>query len=119
MGECHQNPRAGRRLRQQYNLRHRQERSALADEVAKLYHYWDTRRNDKGVRMSPVGRVFLLGGGSNLKGIADYIAERVQAPAMRPNVWQNVCTFNDYVPPIDRRASLQYATAVGLSLRNF
>ena len=69
--------------------------------------------------MSPVGRVFLLGGGSNLKGIADYIAERVQAPAMRPNVWQNVCTFNDYVPPIDRRASLQYATAVGLSLRNF
>jgi len=93
--------------------------SALADEVAKLYHYWDTRRNDKGVRMTPLGRVFIMGGGANLKGLADYISERVQAPAMRPNVWQNVCTFNDYIPPIDRRASLQYAAAIGLALRSF
>lgn len=91
--------------------------SALADEVAKLYHYWDTRRNDKGVRVTPVSRVYLLGGNSNLKGLADFIAERVQAPTERPNVWKNVCAFDDYIPPIDRRTSLQYATAIGLALR--
>ena len=91
--------------------------AALADEVAKLYRYWDTRRNDKGVRMTPVGRVLILGGNSNLKGLANYIAERVQAPTFRPDLWQNVCSFEKYIPPIDRKTSLQYATAIGLALR--
>jgi len=91
--------------------------SALADEVAKHYRYWDTRRNDKGERVTPVEKVLLVGGNANIKGLADYIAERVQAPTERPNVWQNVCTFEEYIPPIDRRESLQFATAIGLALR--
>lgn len=91
--------------------------SALSDEVAKHYRYWDTRRDDKGERMTPVGRVLIVGGSSNLKGLADYIAGRIQAPTERPNVWQNVCSFEDYIPPIDRRTSLQFATSIGLALR--
>ena len=91
--------------------------SALADEVARHYHYWDTRRNEHGERMTPVGRVLLVGGSSNLKGLADYIAARVQAPTNRANVWLHVCSFDEYIPPIDRRTSLQYATTVGLALR--
>lgn len=91
--------------------------SALSDEIAKHYHYWDTRRNNKGERMTPVGRVLIVGGSANLKGLADYIAGRIKAPTERPNVWQNVCSFEEYIPPIDRRASLQFATAIGLALR--
>ncbi len=91
--------------------------AALADEVARHYQYWDTRRNERGERVTPVERVFLVGGGANLKGLTDYIAARVQVECTRPNVWQNVCSFDDYIPPIDRRASLQYATAIGLALR--
>ena len=91
--------------------------SVLADEVTKHYRYWDTRRNDKGERVTPVEKVLLVGGSANIRGLADYIAERVQAPTERPNVWQNVCTFEEYIPPIDRRESLQFATAIGLALR--
>jgi type IV pilus assembly protein PilM len=91
--------------------------SALGSEVARHFNYWDTRRNEQGERVTPVSRVLLVGGGSNLKGLADYIAGRVQAPVVRPNVWANVCSFEKYIPPIPRRTSLQYATAVGLSLR--
>lgn len=91
--------------------------SALADEVARHYQYWDTRRNERGERVTPVEHVLLIGGGANLKGLPDYIAARVQAECVRPNVWQNVCSFDDYIPPIDRRESLQYATAIGLALR--
>ncbi|MEY4747254.1 MAG: type 4 fimbrial biosis protein PilM, type pilus assembly protein PilM [Candidatus Parcubacteria bacterium] len=91
--------------------------SALADEVARHYHYWDTRRNERGERMTPVERVVLVGGSSNLNGLSDYIAGRVQAPAFCGDVWRHVCNFNEYVPSIDRRASLQYATAIGLALR--
>ena len=91
--------------------------SALADEVARHYHYWDTRRNERGERVTPVERVLLVGGGANLKGLPEFLAAKVQAPVVRPNVWRNVCSFDDYVPPIDRRTSLQYATAIGLALR--
>jgi type IV pilus assembly protein PilM len=91
--------------------------SALADEVARHYHYWDTRRNEKGERMTPVGKVVLIGGSANLHGLPEYIAGRVHAPTEIGNVWQHVTKFEDYVPPIDKRESLQFATAVGLALR--
>ncbi len=91
--------------------------AALADEVARHYHYWDTRRNEHGERMTPVGRVILVGGNSNLRGLSDYISGRVQAKALRGNVWRHVTGFNDYVPPIDKHNSLQFATAIGLALR--
>ncbi len=93
--------------------------SALGDEVARHFHYWDTRRNDRGDRMTPVSRVVLVGGSSNLSGLTDYIAGRVQAPTYRGDVWRRVCDYNEYIPPIDRRTSLQYATAIGLALRAF
>lgn len=91
--------------------------SALSDEVAKHYHYWDTRRNDKGEHMTPVGKVLIVGGSANLKGLADYIAGRIQAQTELPNVWENVRSFEEYIPPIDAKESLRYATAIGLALR--
>jgi len=91
--------------------------SALADEVARHYHYWDTRRNENGDRVTPVGRVLLVGGSSNLNGLDEFIASRVQAPTERGDVWQHIASYDEYIPPIDKRHSLQYATAVGLALR--
>ncbi len=92
--------------------------AALGDEVARHFHYWDTRRNQEGDRITPLERVFLLGGSANLKGLGDYLAARVQVEVVRPSVWRNACSFDDYIPPIDRRASLQFATAIGLALRS-
>ena len=89
----------------------------LGDEVARHFHYWDTRRDDHGERMTPVEKILLIGGSANLKGLADVIAMKVQAPTSRGNIWGNICSFDDYIPAIDRRASLQYATAAGLALR--
>jgi type IV pilus assembly protein PilM len=91
--------------------------SALSEEIAKHFHYWDTRRDSHGERVTPVGRVLLVGGSSNLQGLPAFIAGKVQAPVERGNVWVNICTFENYIPPIDFRTSLQYATAVGLGLR--
>lgn len=91
--------------------------SALADEIARHFNYWDTRRNDEGERVTPVNKVVLVGGSSNLRGLDDYVSGRVQAPVERGNVWSNIASFDEYIPPIDRRHSLQYATAIGLALR--
>ncbi len=91
---------------------------ALTQEVARHYHFWDTRRNEHGERVTPVGRIYLVGGSANLRGLAEYIASKVHAPTERPNVWRHVAQFDEYIPPIDRRTSLQFVTAVGLSLRS-
>jgi type IV pilus assembly protein PilM len=91
--------------------------AALADEIMRHFHYWDTRRNEEGQRVTPVGKIVLVGGSANLNGLTDYIAGRAQAPCECGNVWRNVASFDEYIPPIDRRRSLQYATAIGLALR--
>lgn len=92
--------------------------ASLADEIARHYQYWDTKRNERGERVTQVARILLAGGSSNLRGLPDYIAGRVQAETREVNVWQNVCSFDDYIPPIDRHHSLGYATAIGLALRS-
>lgn len=89
--------------------------SGLADEIARHYRFWDTRRESDS--HSGVERVFLVGGSVNLKGFPEYIAGKVHAFTERPNVWRNVMSFDDYIPPIPYRASFQYATAIGLALR--
>ena len=92
--------------------------AALSAEIARHYRYWDTRRNEHGERVTPVGRVLLVGGSANLRGLTDYIAGRVQAPTEIGNIWRHICDFDAYIPPIDKRYSLQYATAAGLALRS-
>lgn len=92
--------------------------ASLAEEIGRHYRFWDTRRNERGEHAMPVERVFLLGGSANLKGLPEYIAGKVHAQTERPNVWQNAFSFDEYIPPIDYRTSLQYATAIGLALRS-
>lgn len=91
--------------------------SGLADEIARHYRFWDTRRSESGDHSS-VERVFLVGGSANLKAFPEYIAGKVHAFTERPDVWRNVASFDDYIPPIPYRASFQYATAIGLALRS-
>ena len=83
--------------------------SALADEITRHYHYWDTRRNEHGERVTPVGKVVLVGGSANLKGLVEYIAGRVQAPTEIGDVWQRIVRFDEYVPPIDQQAEYTIA----------
>lgn len=92
--------------------------AALSDEITRHYQYWDTKRNEHGERVTPVKRVILCGGSANLKGLPEYIAGRVHARTEKANVWENVCDFEDYIPPIDKHHSLGYATAIGLALRS-
>jgi type IV pilus assembly protein PilM len=92
--------------------------TALAEEISRHFHYWDSRRDTHGERVTPVGQVLLVGGGSNLRGLADFISGKVHASTQKANVWRNICSFNEYIPPVESRSALQYATAVGLALRS-
>lgn len=91
--------------------------ATLTTEVERHFRYWDTRRNEKGERVTPVGRIVLVGGSANLNGLSEYISGQIHAPVELGNVWRNICDFDYYIPSIDRRTSLQFATAAGLALR--
>jgi len=92
--------------------------SALADEIVRHYQYWDTRRDEHGDRATPIKDVLLTGGSSNLRGLPEYLAGRVQAPTSRVDVWQNVCSFEHYVPSITENHALGLSTVIGLALRS-
>jgi len=91
--------------------------AALADEVTRHFQYWDSRHTEHGAKVTPITQVLLVGGSSNLKGLPEYVAERVHARVLRGNPWINCCTFDAYIPPIHRHHALGYATAIGLALR--
>lgn len=90
--------------------------SALKDEVSKHYTYWNTRAATRGTE-GEIKKLILCGGSSNLAGLPEYLAFSIQAPVEIANVWVNVFSFDDVIPPIHRRKSLGYAAAIGLALR--
>lgn len=94
--------------------------SALKDEIAKHFVYWQSHPGKKGEEQAQrIEKIILCGGNANLRGLPEYLSLSLRIPAERGNVWRSVASFEEYVPPITRERSLGYATAVGLALRDF
>lgn len=89
--------------------------ATIKDEIATRLQYWHTRDHDRSVRR--ISSIILCGGSSNLKGGPEYFTETLGIPTVRADVWQNVLPENQ-VPPMDKRFSYGYATALGLAMRN-
>ncbi len=89
----------------------------LVDELGVRMHYWHTRKIDRGERQ--IKKVVLCGGSSNLWGLPEYLSDELGIPTERAHVWQNAFSFDTFVPPITRKYSYGYATAIGLALRGF
>lgn len=89
--------------------------SVIKDEVATRMEYW--HQKEKFHENRRIKRIVFCGGSVNLKGLPEYFTEMLGLPCERANVWTNVCSFDDAVPPIERRFSYGYATAIGLALK--
>ena len=90
--------------------------SVIKDELATRMQYWHLRTGNSDERR--IGSVMLCGGSANLKGLPAYLTESLGIPAVRGNVWENTFSLDHTVPPIDKRHSFGYATAIGLALKN-
>jgi type IV pilus assembly protein PilM len=86
----------------------------IADELRAHIEYWNRREQETSDRA--IKRVVLCGGSSNLAGFPEYLAAALGVPAERAEVWRNVFSDARTVPPIPRRYSYGYATAIGLAL---
>jgi len=92
--------------------------SALKDEVNKHFIYWNTRTGGHSDKERKIKKVILRGGSSNLAGLSEYLSLSIKAPVELANVWENILSFEDTIPSIEKRHSFAYATAIGLALRN-
>ncbi len=90
---------------------------ALKDEINKRFLYWNERQLQSKTPLAPIEGVILCGGNANLQGFADFLGHSLTVPVEVANVWVNVLSFKNEIPPIDHARSLEYATALGLSLR--
>jgi len=88
--------------------------SVIRDELVTRMQYWHLRTGSNPDRR--LSQVILCGGSSNLKGLPAYFTESLGVPTARANVWEHLFSFAEAVPPIDKRHSLGYATAIGLAL---
>lgn len=89
--------------------------SVIKDELATRMQYWHIRNGNSEERR--ISSVMLCGGSANLKGLPSYLTESLGLPCARGNVWENSFSLDSVVPPIDRRHSLGYASAIGLALK--
>jgi type IV pilus assembly protein PilM len=90
--------------------------SVIKDELATRMQYWHIRNGNTEERR--ITSVLLSGGSSNLKGLPAYLTESLGVPSLRANVWENSFSLDSFVPPIDKRHSFGYATAIGLGIKH-
>jgi Tfp pilus assembly PilM family ATPase len=91
--------------------------SALKEELKMRIDYWDTRSAHSENRR--IEKIILCGGSVNLAGLPEYLTEVLGVDTQRAAVWQNAFSVDTYVPPVTRKYSYGYATAVGLALKDF
>ncbi len=90
--------------------------SVIKDEIGKCVSYWNSSFAEQG--LSPVSRIILCGGDSNLYGLPEYLSYELRLPVELGNPWVNIVSFEDYVPKIELSESLSYSIALGLALRS-
>lgn len=92
----------------------------LVEQIRKYLDYYQTHASHE--HLAPdgkgVAKILLSGGGSNLKGLADFLSLELKIPVEIGNPWVNILPEPlKEVPLLPYEESLRYTTALGLALR--
>ncbi|HEY4502817.1 MAG TPA: pilus assembly protein PilM [Candidatus Paceibacterota bacterium] len=93
--------------------------SILRDEIVKHFLYWHTHKDDEGENRTPIKKIILCGGDSNLIGLAEYFTISIKSKVEIADVWVNVAKKGKYIPDMPFNVSLSFASALGLALGDF
>lgn len=92
----------------------------LVEQIRKYLNYYQTHAAHEHLCLKgkEVKKIFLCGGGSNLRGLADFLSSELLLPVELGNSWINILPKPlKEVPEISFKKSLGYTTALGLALR--
>ncbi len=90
--------------------------SVFREEIEKVFIYWHTLKDKKGNSEVPINKIVLCGKDSLILGFKEYLSQNIKVTTEVGNVWTNVATFDEYIPPIAQAEALNFAAAIGLSL---
>lgn len=83
-------------------------------ELRTRLRYWDNQIAEK--QKPQITEIIICGGAANMKGLAMYCQQSLGVPVVVADVWKNVFSLEEYVPPISFSESMGYAIVVGLAL---
>lgn len=84
----------------------------LTKEIRRMIRYYEERYGSN----SPIGQVIVLGGGSNMPGLSEYLTNALRLSARTHDPWQYLDYHGLQAP--NNADKLMYATVAGLSLAN-
>ena len=90
--------------------------AVLRDEINKHFMYWHTHPDESGKPRPSIEEIILVGGDSNLSGLAGYFSASLHVRTVIGDVWTNIELPHSGVPELARAESLGFATVIGLSL---
>lgn len=94
--------------------------ASLANQIKKYLNYYQTHASHEHLKLTEKGiaKIFLCGGGANLKGLADFLSKELKIMVELGNPWVNILPRPlKEVPGLPYQMSLKYTTALGLALR--
>ena len=91
---------------------------SIENEIQRRTEFWqEEMRREKKMQEAPkLNHIYLCGREANLIGLPQHLSFRLQTPVSLPNVWINALPDQHFVPEIEFRDSLGYATSIGLAL---
>lgn len=95
---------------------------SVADELAHALQrhltYWKEHKPTAGYPHAPIERIIAVGGTIRMPGLAPYLSRALGVPIELGDVWRNFPSPREVIPPIPKEEAIQYATAIGLALRD-
>ncbi|MDP3982221.1 MAG: type IV pilus assembly protein PilM [bacterium] len=94
--------------------------SDLAKQARRYMDFYESHEEHRHVSLKKetrVQKIYLCGGGTNLKGIVPFLTKELNIEVKRGNPWANVDFPPNHLPPLSLPDALRYTTAIGLALR--
>ncbi len=88
--------------------------SVLKDEIERVFMYWHSLQDRGDPDAKKIVKVILCGKDSTLDGFRDHLAVSLKVPVELANVWENLFSFDEIIPPIAQADSVNYAACIGL-----
>jgi type IV pilus assembly protein PilM len=88
--------------------------AVFRQEIQKVCVYWAKHRSMANPSEA-IQKVILSGKESLTLGFKEYLNQTLSLPIEIGNVWTNLNSFDQYIPPLSFATSLDYGTAIGLA----
>ena len=89
---------------------------AMKEQINKLLIFRFTNQNHADIQ-EKIQTVILTGPYAQTPGLTTFLERRLKVNVRIANVWTNCFDLNDHIPMIAHKKSLDYGTAIGLSLQ--